>query len=190
MDILEEKVFEAIYKRRSIRRYLDRPVEREKIDKLLKAAMAAPSACNLQPYEFIVVTEPDLLAKVKATAQGSEYSAPMAVVVCADTSNVPWDGDGWMIDCSAAIENMLVAAAAMGLGSVWIGSADEAKVRALLDIPERTHVLNMVYFGYPDEPKKSRTQYDESAVYWQKYEPGRKRQLRTMEMLRDPASQE
>jgi nitroreductase len=185
MDELEKNVFDAIYGRRSIRRYKDKEVEKEKIIKLLKAGMAAPSACNLQPWEFIVVTDKEMLRQLKENIGEGNYNAPMAVVVCANTVNIPWGGDSWMVDCSAAVENMMLAATAMGLGSVWIGSQDEDGVRKLLDIPDRISVMNVVYFGYPDQEIKHGTRYNEEAVFWQKYDPDRKRSLRTIDMKYD-----
>lgn len=180
---MEEKVFEAIFARRSIRRYDGREVEQDKIIKLLKAGMAAPSACNLQPWEFIVVTEKELLGKLEENAP--KYNAPVAMIVCANTKNIPWESSDWKIDCSAAVENMMIAASAMGLGSVWIGMFNMEAVRKLFDIPENIHVMSIVYFGYPVKAKSPATKYNEEAVYWQKYDPSRNRSLRTMEMLGD-----
>lgn len=181
MSSFEENVFSAIYGRRSIRNYDDREVEKDKIEKLLRAGMAAPSACNMQPWEFIVVTDKELLKKLEENAP--KYNAPLAMIVCANTKNIPWDGNGWMLDCSAAVENMMIAASAMGLGSVWIGMFEMKAVRELFDIPENIEVMSVVYFGYPVKAKKPATKYNEDAVFWQKYDPSRSRGLRTMDML-------
>lgn len=185
MELDEKTILNAIFSRRSIRRYKDKEVEQDKIVKLLQAGMAAPSACNLQICEFIVVDEKPMLSQLKSTALEGNYNAPMAVVICANTKNVPWCGEGWRVDCSAAVENMMIAAVAMGLGSVWIGSIDESAVRKLLDIPDNISVMNMVYFGYPDEARKLVTKYNEEAVSWQRYNPDRKRSLRTIGMKHD-----
>lgn len=185
MELCEKDIFDVIFKRRSIRRYKEKEVEQEKIIKLLRAGMAAPSACNLQVWEFIVVTEKEMVGQLKGTISEGNYNATMAIVVCGNTVNVPWDGEGWMIECSAAVENMMIAATAMGLGSVWIGSHDETAVRKLLDIPDHIFVMSVVYFGYPDEEKKPGTKYNEEAVFWQKYDPDRKRNLRTIDMKYD-----
>jgi nitroreductase len=93
-------------------------------------------------------------------------------VVCGNTSYIPWESDGAM-DCSAAIENILLAATVLGLGAVWIGAIDGEAIRTLLDIPAHVAVLSVVYFGYPAEHKAPRTQYNEEAIYWQKYDPHR-----------------
>jgi nitroreductase len=122
-----QNLFEIMNNRRSIRRYQeDRKVEQDKIIMLLKAAMAAPSACNLQPWEFIIVNEKDTINKLKDCIDennGRHYNAPTAFIVCGNTSYLPWKGRGEM-DCSAAIENILLAATVMGLGTVWIGAFD------------------------------------------------------------------
>lgn len=175
MSLYEEHVFDAIFGRRSIRSYIeDQPVEPEKIRKLLEAAMAAPSACNLQPWAFIVVTEEERVGAIKdSIPRWADYNAPLIIVVCGYPDLIPWDGDDGVKDCSAAIENMLIAATAMGLGSVWIGGFDRSAIRELLDIPESVVPLGVVYFGYPAEQPEPRTKYLEEAVYWETYDPER-----------------
>lgn len=186
MNDNEKHVFEIIFTRRSVRRFVDgKQVEKQKITKLLEAAMAAPSACNLQPWEFVIVTEKDALDQLKnATLQGN-YNAPLAMIVCANVTNIPWDGYGWMIDCSAAIENMLIAATAMGLGSVWIGASNEDIVHKLFNIPDHIHISAIIYFGYPVDVPPIGTRYADGAVYWDKYDPTRKREMRTIDMKYD-----
>lgn len=178
-------ILEVMYDRRSIRRFIeDKAVEHDKIIMLLKAAMSAPSACNLQPWEFIIVNEEEGLNKLKDcidSNNGRNYNAPAAFVVCSNTSYIPWEGRGEM-DCSAAIENILLAATAMGLGTVWIGAVDGDAVRKLLDIPSHVEVISVVFFGYPSEQKPARTQYTEEAVYWQKYDPQREHPKRTIDL--------
>ena len=173
----EERIlFDILYRRRSIRAYEDREVEREKIEKLLRAAMAAPSACNLQPWEFIVITQKPAMDRLRDCVDGNNggnYNAPAAFIVCGNTSYIPWEGDTGVIDCSAAIENLLLAATVLGLGTVWIGAFDGDAVRRAFDIPDPVKVISLVFFGYPAQEKAPRTQYTEEAVYWQKYDPER-----------------
>ena len=107
------------------------------------------------------------------------------MVVCGNPINIPWEGQGWMLDCSAAIENMMIAATTIGLGSVWIGGFDDASIKRLLGIPDHVIPMSIVYFGYPAEIKKPGTRYNDEAVFWQKYDAQRKRQLRTMGMKYD-----
>jgi nitroreductase len=174
-DQYEEHVFDAIYGRRSIRAYQEgKEVEHDKIVKLLKAGMAAPSACNIQPWEFIVVTDKETVGLIRRSIREyGNYNAPLVIVVCGYREFIPWEDDNGEADCCAAIENMLIAATAMGLGSVWIGGFDAPSIRAILDIPGNVVPIGVVYLGYPAESKEPRTQYLEEAVYWQKYDPAR-----------------
>ncbi len=183
MENFEKNVFDAIFGRRSIRAYEDREVEKEKIIKLLQAGMAAPSACNLQPWEFVVITDKAMLEKFKSVAL--THNAPVVMLVCSNTKNIPWKTEDWKIECGAAVENMMIAAVALGLGSLWVGMLDHAAARKLLDIPDDINIMNVVCFGYPAVERKPKTKYDETAVYWQKYEPSRERRLRTMDMIMD-----
>ncbi|GLC31192.1 nitroreductase family protein [Clostridium omnivorum] len=171
---------EAIYERRSIRKYLDKEVERDNIMTLLKAAAAAPTAANCQPWEFIVIDDAEKLSEMKEKFTFARYNAPVAIVVCGNMK-LAFKGPGqemWVQDCSAAIENILIAAASIGLGSVWIGvypiESNVKAVKKILNIPEHVVPLGIVYVGYPAEEKEARTRLNEKRVYWQEYEPSRK----------------
>ncbi|MFV0341338.1 MAG: nitroreductase family protein [Anaerocolumna sp.] len=185
MDSNDTSVINSIFKRRSIRNYIQKEVEKEKIILLLKAAMAAPTAANRQPWEFIVVNDAEKLNKLKCTLREGQYNAPLAVVVCGNMKLAfrNKDKEIWTQDCSAAIENMLIAAVELGLGSVWIGLYPQMNkcnpVSKVLNIPEHVIPMSIVYFGYPAELKEPRTQYNEKRVYWQEYEPERKHSTRT-----------
>ncbi len=166
---------DIIFKRRSIRVFERREVEKEKITELLQAGMAAPSASNGQPWEFIAVTEPDRLAKLQEKLEHGKYNAPLAIAVLANLAIAKKESSYrfWVQDCSAAVENILIAAVGLGLGSVWIGAYPKENVtqtvHEILEIPEDIHVLNLIYIGYPAEEKPPRTQYEEERVHWQKY---------------------
>ena len=168
-------VMEAILKRRSIRKYEDRPVSKEQLTELLKAAMAAPTACNSQPWEFVVVTDPDVLSKLKGKLMFAKHNAPAAIVVCGNpkVARNAACKRFWIQDCSAAIENILLAAVGMDLGTVWIGLHPvhnfESKVEKILELPEHVTPLGMVLVGYPAEEKTPRTQYEQRRVHWQRY---------------------
>ncbi|NLX35586.1 MAG: nitroreductase family protein [Chloroflexi bacterium] len=184
MNLSEQHVFDALYARRSIRLYRDQPVEQAKLVRLLQAAMAAPSACNIQPWEFVVVSEPEGMARLREVIpENGHYNAPAAIVVCGCPELIPWDDDDGGADCCAAIENMLIAAVAMGLGSVWIGGFDRGAIRALLDIPAQVVPIGIVYLGYPAEAKEPRTQYLPTAVHWQHYDTARPRDRRPGSLL-------
>jgi nitroreductase len=173
-------VIETIYKRRSIRKYLDKQVEKDTIITLLKAATAAPTAANCQPWEFIVVDEVKKLSELKENLIFARYNAPLAIVVCGNMK-LAFKGPGremWVQNCSAAIQNILLTATSLGLGSVWIGiyplENNVKLVRKVLDIPDYVIPLSIVYIGYPAEEKEPRTRYDEKRVYWQSYDSKRK----------------
>ena len=157
------------------RKYTAQPVEAEKLDLLLQAAMAAPSAMNCKPWEFVVVTDPEKLAQFRQRLIFGDRNAPAAIVVCGNPglSANPAARLFWVQDCSAATENILVAAAGLGLGTVWIGIHPVAQfvkiVRQVVGLPRGVTPLSIVYVGYAEEGKPPRTQYDESRVFRQSY---------------------
>ncbi|MBM7614331.1 nitroreductase [Alkaliphilus hydrothermalis] len=178
-------IFDCINKRRSIRKYKNLEVEKEKIDLLIKAGMAAPSACNRQPWEFIIITDDKVLTELREGMQFARYNAPVAIVVCGNTK-LGKGVDAWDKDCSAAIENILLAATGLELGSIWIGihglPAAEKISSRVLNIPKYVIPFGMVYIGYPDEEKGIRAQYNEKRVYWQKYDQSRKHKARPKDL--------
>lgn len=178
---LTPDILKTIFKRRSIRHYASRPVEREQLIRLLQAGMAAPNACNSHPWEFVVVTEPTQLDRLREKLQFARYNAPAAILVCANLSraNNSVARHYWVQDCSAAAENILIAAAGMGLGAVWIGlyplPSTMKPVCQVLNLPDEVTPLCLILVGYPAEDKPPRTQYDEYRVHWEEYEPRKKR---------------
>jgi nitroreductase len=174
MESNEDIVFNAIYSRRSIRLFDDKTeVEKEKIIKLLKAAMAAPSACNIQPWEFIVITKEETIRRIKETiSKYGDYNTNTIMVICGSNENIPWKDNG-IIDCSAAMENMMIAAPTLGLGTVCIGGFDRTKIKNVLGIPVNVEAIGMLYLGYPKENKKPRTKYIEDAVHWEIFDATR-----------------
>lgn len=174
-------VFEAIKTRRSIRRFSDRPVSNETIIKVIQAATFAPSAHNKQPWGFIVVTEKE---KLKDIADVSKYAkflpqASVAIVVCADFSykrNCP-DERGLeyfsVQDSAAAVQNMLLTARGLELGSCWIGDFNEKQLRPMFEIPSVYNVVAIIALGYPETdllpmmpPRKSL----EEVIHWYKWD--------------------
>ena len=167
---------ENIMTRTSIRQYKDQPVEQEKVDILLKAAMAAPTAVNLQPWHFIVITDKptiDLLSGRQPT------NAPLLIAVCGDTDKTTMpDGktklpDFWVEDVSAATENLLLAAHALGLGAVWTGvyPAMErvAEVANVLNCPQNIVPMAVVRIGYPDEAPEPKDKFKEENISYNKF---------------------
>lgn len=160
----------TIFHRTSIRQYTDQPVESAKITQLLRAAMAAPSAGNQQPWEFYVVTDRHTL---NALAGCSPYAAPLRnaplgiVVCCQAECRMP---EYAQIDCSAAIENLLLEADFLGLGAVWLGIAPlqerMAAAGSVLHLPKQLYVFSIIACGYPAEKKEQQNRYDETRVHY------------------------
>ena len=171
-------VIEAINRRRSIRRYLDRPVEFEKITTLIDAARKAPSAGNLQDWNFIIVSEKDL---IKQTAQYcvDQYwiqTAPILIIVCGlpEKHEMYYGLRGKRLyniqDCAAAIQNILLAATDAGLGTCWIGAFEEEKVRSLFAIPQDVRPQAIITVGYSDEtPQDKSLQHIENVTFFNRY---------------------
>lgn len=164
-------MLDLIKKRRSIREYTDEPVSDPDVKALLEAAMAAPSADNLQPWEFVVVHDEQLRRQLSQTHPWSRMcaDAPIVFVVCANERR----SSHWVEDASAATENLLLAAAGRDLGAVWVGiypnGRYEKHVRQTLGIPSSLRVLCLVPVGHPAESKPSDSKYDESKVHHDNY---------------------
>ena len=142
------EVFEAIRKRKSVRAYTKTPVPGEKLGKILEAARLAPSAENIQPWYFIVVTDHEKRKQIAKSGifAGFLDESPVVIVGCGDLKASPkW----YAIDVAIAMQNMVLAATAEGLGTCWIGSFDEGLVKKLLKIPERFSVVALLTVGYP-----------------------------------------
>ena len=172
-----QAAIENIMTRTSIRQYKDgQPVEQEKIDIMLKAAMAAPTAVNLQPWHFIVINDKktiDLLSGQQPT------NAPLLIAVCGDLDKTTMpDGKGklpdfWIQDVSAATENLLLAAHAQGLGAVWTGvypvMERTAEVANVLNCPKNIIPLALVRVGYPDESPEPKNKFKEENISYNKF---------------------
>ena len=142
-------VFEAIQQRRSIRAYTDKPVEREKMEKILEAGRLAPSARNVEPWHFIAVTNAE---KRKALSKGLYAKfvaqAPLLIVACGDKKA---SDDWYAVDVSLAVENMVLTAVSEGLGTCCVGSFSEKDVKETLKIPDNYEVIVMITVGYAGE---------------------------------------
>ncbi len=163
---------EALLKRRSVRRFTDQPVSDEVIEELLHAAMSGPSACNKKPWEFYVVTNEEVLNKLKSSSMFTKMAAKLAIIVCGNLSRaLPMQfSDYWIQDCSAATENILLRVTDLGLGAVWCGIHPQKraveKVREVLEISEKQIPLNIIYIGHPAEEPEARDQYEENRVHY------------------------
>ena len=145
-------VFEAIQKRKSIRAYDSKPVPKAVLEKILESARLAPSAGNLQPWHFLVVTDArkrEKLAKGRMFAGFLEES-PVVIVGCGDQKASPkW----YTVDVTIAMQNMVLTATSEGLGTCWIGDFNESQVKKILKIPENLRVVALLALGYPREKR-------------------------------------
>ncbi|HEX3013098.1 MAG TPA: nitroreductase family protein [Methanobacterium sp.] len=153
-------VFEAISKRRSIRKYKDTEVEDEKLQNILEVARIAPSAANRQEWKFIVVKDRETREKLVEAANGQQFvaEAPVTIVACSTESErvMPCGQYAYTVDISIAVSFMTLEAVEQGLGTCWLGAYDEEKVRNILNIPERIRVPAMFTLGYADESPHAR----------------------------------
>lgn len=170
-----QAVLDNIASRKSVRSYTDDLVPDEMVEKLLRAAMAAPSAKNRQPWAFIVVDDRTMLDTLAARLKYAKmlFQAPMAIVVCAETVTALPDGTTvenmfWEQDASAATENLLLAAEALGLGAVWTAASDRERssaVRQSLNIPDTVMPLSVVSIGFPSGNEIPKDKWNPSKIH-------------------------
>ena len=162
---------DSIFERISVRRFMNTPVEQEKIEQLLRAAMAAPSAGNQQPWEFYVVRDEETK---KALSKCSLFARPAAkaaavIVPCMRTEGLRFPETA-QIDLAAATENILLEIAALGLGGVWLGIAPvEERMRIAseaLGLPEGLRPFSLIALGYPAEGHPQEDRYDAGRVHY------------------------
>ena len=144
-------LLDVVLSRRSIRKYKTREVPQETVEKILEAGRYAPSADNEQPWHFIVVTEPEVKRKL-STGRWNSFirDSAFTVVGCAyvgDDYSRKWS----TIDTTIALQNMVIAAWSLGIGSCWIGDFVEAEVKSMLHVPEDWRIISLISFGYPNE---------------------------------------
>lgn len=165
MDTLE-----AIRTRRSIRRFQQKPVPDAVIEQLLAAAMSAPSARNSQPWHFVVLDDRELLDRASRINPHAWMAAqaPLGILVCADPDLEKSSGY-WMLDCAAAVQNLLLAAHSLGLGAVWTGIYPRAEriegFRQLLSLPEPVTAHSLIVVGYPAEQVAPENRYQPQRVH-------------------------
>ena len=178
------KFLELVQSRQSDRAYLDKPVEIEKIDRILEAARLAPSACNAQPWKFVVVTDPEKRVQI-ADATASKMlamnhftkQAPVQLVLVEENANFTSSVGGMLtnkhyphIDLGIVASHICLAAADEGLGSCMIGWCDEKKVRKVLDIPRNKRVMLVILLGYSAQKlREKKRKSKEEIVSWDKY---------------------
>ena len=173
----QQAVINNILTRTSIRKFKQQPVEQEKVETLLRAAMAAPTAVNKQPWHFVVVTDKEVLNQLAGQGRRGDMlrHAPLAVVVCGDmTKTVEGKGqEFWIQDTSAATENLLLAAHSLGLGAVWTAQwpMDERykQTQQVLAMPETIVPLCTIIIGYPDESPAPKDKWKPTNISYNTY---------------------
>jgi len=168
-------VFEAIKKRRSIRSYLSKPVEEEKLSKILEAARLAPSASNRQEWRFVVVRNEATKAKLSKAAKDQKFleEAPIVIACLAATDNhlMTCGQPCYPIDVAIAIDHMTLAAVSLGLGTCWIGAFYEEEVKKILDIPKEVRVVELLCLGFPKDEQSNKKERlaIEKIVFFEKW---------------------
>nr|WP_092074905.1 nitroreductase family protein [Dendrosporobacter quercicolus]NSL49805.1 nitroreductase family protein [Dendrosporobacter quercicolus DSM 1736]SDN20267.1 Nitroreductase [Dendrosporobacter quercicolus] len=166
-------IYEGIQKRRSIRNFETRPVEKEKIEKLLKAGMQAPSAANQQPWEFIVVEDKESLQKLSKAHSyaGPIKNATLGIIVLSNEKYLTFK-QYWQQDLAAATENILLAAVELGLGAVWLGIAPEEDrmsfMKDFFKLPESVEAFAMLAVGY-SSANKFEDRFDKARIHYETY---------------------
>jgi len=167
-------VFEAIKERRSVRVYDDKPVEKEKLDKIFEAARLAPSAANYQEWRFVVVMEKSKRKALMTAANNQSFvaEAPVVIACCAETDGhkMRCGEQCYPIDVAIAINHITLAAVALGLGTCWIGSFYPDKVREILNIPKTIKIVELLTLGYPaDSPHPKNRKTIEEIVHYEEW---------------------
>ena len=173
---VEKDMFSVIHSRKSVRNYTGKAVSKADLDKILRAAMAAPSAVNMQPWSFIVVTE---RKKIEELADGLKYAkmltkAGTAIIVCASPLEAANESkDFAIIDASLAGQNILLAVEAMGLGAVWTAAYPDPvrvkHVRKVLNIPPDIIPLAVMPIGYPTGEDKPKDKHKKEKIHWEQW---------------------
>ena len=146
---MANELIKTIFARRSIRKYITKPIDKENIKTMLQAAMAAPSSSNRKPWHFIVVTDQQKRKKLsKGRYAKFLVESPVVLVGCGDKKASP---NWYAVDTTIAMQNMVLTATSEGLGTCWIGSFSENQVKKLLSIPERFRVIALLALGYRRE---------------------------------------
>ncbi len=169
MDVLE-----AIYTRRSIRKYTDKDIDEDTLRSILRAGFYAPSATNQRPWHFVIIKDKEMLIKI---SQKHPYAkmlpgAACCIVVCGDKTKQ--EKTGFLVeDCSAAIENMLLATHGLGLGAVWLSlypiSSRSKPIGQLLNIPQHIIPVGMIAIGYKAEERTTKERFNEERLHFEKW---------------------
>jgi nitroreductase len=165
-----------IFNRRSIRKFTDKAVSEENITELLEAAMAAPSACAKDPWRFIVVRNRENLQQIAKLLPNGNFlaEAPLGIIVCGDIGAVHAGSESYMLqDCSAAIENILLAATALGLGTCWLGVHPRTEritgITNFFELPANIVPVSVIAAGHPEKMPEKNTRFMPNNIHWEKW---------------------
>ncbi len=169
-----QAVLDNIHARKSVRSYTDEPVTPEQVETLLRAAMAAPSGKNVQPWRFVVVTRPETKKKLAVGFNKMIAKAPVVIVVCGKTTNrLGGTNNNWTADCAAATENLLLAAESLGLGAVWTACYpyDDRMQPAIeaLGLPDDVTPYCIVPVGHPAGDNKPKNKWNPGHIHYEKW---------------------
>ena len=171
----DNATLDVIHSRKSVRNYTDEPVSKEQIATLIKAAMAAPTGMDRRPWEFIVVTDKDIMREWADTLPyGSMLKkAQVAIVVCGRTDSNKGGSPYWYIDCSAATQNLLLAAESIGLGAVWTAAYPfEDRMGVVINeynLPDDVKPLCIIPIGHPTGKEQPKEKYNESKIHYDRF---------------------
>ena len=176
------ELYQGLLTRRSVRKYKKQKISRPILEEIIKAAQYAPSAHNKQPWEFLVIENPQTLEALRNVQRWTSFAkdASCAIIVCGDTKQTfsrDKDGEKWDyadIDCSLATENLMLAAHAKGIGTCFCGASPMPLVieglQKLLNLPQNIRPVAIVIMGYPDEnPLQPEDRYKPEKIHWEKW---------------------
>jgi nitroreductase len=157
-------LLDIILNRRSIREYENKEIPKDIFDQILEAGRHSPSAANKQPYRFVIVTDSEIKQEMSGMFSRFLKKAPVVIVGCANPKAF-LTGKWAVIDTTIALENMVLAAWSLGVGSCWVGSFQEKKIKKLLEIPMDWRIIALVPFGYPAEKPKPRKKKQKNDLF-------------------------
>lgn len=157
-------VLEVIVNRRSIRKYSEKDIPKDALEKIIEAGRQSPSAANRQPYHFIILSDSEIKKEISGIFSRFINKAPIIIVGCANP-NARLTGKWATIDTTIALENMALTATSLGIGTCWIGSFNEQKIKEKLNIPEDWKIVALISMGYPEEDPKQRKKKETTELF-------------------------
>jgi len=168
------ELYDGLITRRSIRAFKPDPIDREMVEEMIRAGMYAPSAVNCQPWHFILIDEHSLMDRIMQIHPyaGMLAEAQYVVLVCGD-QNLEHAPGYWVVDCGAATQNILLAAHALGVGSVWLGLHPREKrkdeIRELFELPGPIQPFSLIALGYPNEQKPVPERFKKERIHYNRW---------------------